>query len=408
MTQGDNRRFIGVADMDVFGNWRNSAANWLVTDEIIKKYNGQLRRGSKNIQGDYYRFYVNPNVDNSQLLNELSSHGFYISSNQTDASYFIAASRENVFGPWEKDANNWLKYGSKSIAQSLSDKLKRATGLNFEYKTAAESGLHVNHYRINVSNKTEYEIQNIRNQLTNAGFGRQIEIVDTNKGRLLIVYEGDVPKRTPDIFNKIYDDIPTDELQQKLDYVYRHSDTQEHAIYALEQVGGFDPKRGTEMASDVADIIIERFRQRPELLKQAHNWKNLQQTEREALMLDIHEIIAHTRRPRIGNTIVGFDPTLPDGRVAGGFHRSPYQFRPREFQYDPNKPTIQSVFSLIIHENTHAFQSVYKSTIPQPLLNWANRYYTNEGELYYHTLEELEAYFVGDAAALRIINTLGL
>ena len=111
MVQGNNRRFIAVADMDIFKNWNFSSANWLITDDIIKKYNGYLRRGSSTLGGkDYYRFYVNPGNKeaNLRMIEELQAHGFYVSSGATTDEYFIAASYENIFKPWNQGPSDWF------------------------------------------------------------------------------------------------------------------------------------------------------------------------------------------------------------------------------------------------------------------------------------------------------------
>lgn len=401
------RRFLGVADMDIFGNWQNSSGNWLlVMDDIITKYNGELRRGSKTIKGDYYRFYVNPKADNSQLINDLKAHGFYISSNQTDDSFFIAASHENVFGPWEKDINNWLKYG---VAQSLSNDLKHATGLNFEYKSATESGLHVNHYRINVSGKSETEIQKIQKQLVNAGFGGQIEVIDTNKGKLLVVYEQPGVRRTTDIFDKVYDDIPDDVLQQKLDYVNSHSATHADAIKALKRVGAFDENRAFQLSVDVADEAINKIRYNNGFIDRMKRWKSLSVDERKTLALELHENITGIRRKRVGNTIIDIvdDPT--SGR--NGAEWDPKGVFARKFEYNIGRPTVQDLLTTIIHENTHAWQNVGKSSIHPCFIDFADRHYVQPNvnyDLYYNNVIEVEARYVGENAASRIMVALGI
>lgn len=71
---------------------------------------------------------------------------------------------------------------------------------------------------------------------------------------------------------------------------------------------------------------------------------------------------------------------------------------------------MEDTLNTIIHENTHAWQSLDKSTLHPDFVKWAKKVYTNDGtsRLYWDAITEQEARYVGKNAARKIMRALGL
>lgn len=121
-------------------------------DDIVGRYNKKyvFRPRAKNSLGsDYYRIVVNDNDDVAGLINDLQKNDFYVSSNKADGVYFIAVSKENVFGAWDNNPNNWLKFG-KPGAAGLGGKLNISNRLKVITDAASQFSGRVGKYRVSL------------------------------------------------------------------------------------------------------------------------------------------------------------------------------------------------------------------------------------------------------------------
>jgi len=212
---------------------------------------------------------------------------------------------------------------------------------------------------------------------------------------------------TPSIFSKIYDDMPKEILNQKLnwlnEYIKREGFSTKTAIEGLDKVGAFDIKRASKLADDLAIEITQKLAIRPDIIERSKNWRKLDSSARKQLVLELQDIITTTRRPHIGNTIVDFNPR-PGTSGSHSWNGSQHKFR-----YTIETDNFADVLNTIIHENTHSFQAVYKSSIPDIFLDLADKVYTSDNpELYRKTLEEQEAWFIGGAASKTVLQNFGL
>lgn len=219
-----------------------------------------------------------------------------------------------------------------------------------------------------------------------------------------------------DVFSKVYYSMSDEELYAKLKYVYENSYVGNEidraaAIRALQQVGVFDPQIASEMAKDIANEVTSRIIDNggADFITAMKNWPALSQNERDILAKNLHELITTVRREHTGNTIVKtfYDPLSP----TGGSHLSPDPNGRwvRTFEYNIGEPTIEGVLNTIIHENTHALQTVKKSSIHPYFAEWAQTHkFTPEENytLYYDNIREIEARYVAEEATQRIMDLL--
>ena len=105
-------------------------------DFILRRFGKQahLRSGSKTIGKDYYRIMINDGDNVNEIVTTLKREGYYVSSNKADGEKFIAVSKENIFGPWDNNTNNWLKYGNNVGNTMDADfvRLKNKASQNFD------------------------------------------------------------------------------------------------------------------------------------------------------------------------------------------------------------------------------------------------------------------------------------
>lgn len=341
----------------------------------------------------------------STLKNELYNAGIMSDVQDTNKGTFLIIREENI-GIGDIRRLGYIGHGN-----SILDTLNQSTGITWEYKSASESGLGVNHYRINISNKSEKEIQNLKNTLSKNGFDGQFEVIDTNKGLLLVVYENPNARRTTNIFDKIYNDTPADILQQKLEYVYTHSATNADAIAALKRVGAFDETVAQELALDIANETVLRIRNNggQETINKMKNWSKLSKQERTDLAYELHEYVTTIRRDHIGNTRVDIIDEPGSGHY--GLHMAPGPNWSRKFEYNIGRNTPEELLTTIIHENTHALQSIDKSSIHPYFTKWGFKHYVQPEvnfDLYFDNIVEIEARYIGENAAHRVMQSLGL
>nr|MCR4917860.1 hypothetical protein [Alphaproteobacteria bacterium] len=209
------------------------------------------------------------------------------------------------------------------------------------------------------------------------------------------------------IFSKIYYDMPEDVLKAKLKYVYEHSETPEQTVDALNMVQAFDKGVAELFIKDLSDEIVVRIKRSGDLADRMKNWDRLNKLEREAVNDELHEIVTTLRRNHVGNTIVSHETNMPG---ILGSHRQPTPTTPRKFEYVDLDENMEVVLTTIVHENTHAFQSLKKSTLHPYLYDWAEKVYTNDGKsrLYWDAISEQEARYVGENVTKRVVSMLGL
>ena len=209
------------------------------------------------------------------------------------------------------------------------------------------------------------------------------------------------------IFSKVYDNMPREILEAKMNwvnnYIEQHGPTSKNVIEALDKVGAFNIERAKQMADDIADEITRRLAVRPDIFDKAREWNKLGSEARKQLVLELQDIITTTRRPHLGNTIIN---TELRGADAGSHW---FDFERHYFDYNLTE-NFKEVFNTIIHENTHSFQTMYKSSIPKEFLDFARGSYVSpetDYRLYRKTLLEQEAFFVGDRASEQVLKNFG-
>ena len=81
-----------------------------VDDTFLRMMGAELRESSTLGGKSYYRIYVDVDTDVDTVVNRLREDGFYVSSGKTEGGrYFLAASSEDIFGPWDTMGSNWLR-----------------------------------------------------------------------------------------------------------------------------------------------------------------------------------------------------------------------------------------------------------------------------------------------------------
>ena len=141
----------------------------------------------------------------------------------------------------------------------------------------------------------------------------------------------------------------------------------------------------------------------------AKQWKKLERNQRKYLVDQVHELVTTMRRDHVGNTVIIIDDVnVLNG--ANGVHWNPTSMSPRQFAYSVDAPNFAKMLDTIVHENTHAFQSLSKSSIPRPFIDWAQRYYVQPQQnykLYFDNVIEVEARHVGGQVSSIVSRRLG-
>ena len=213
------------------------------------------------------------------------------------------------------------------------------------------------------------------------------------------------------IFDKVYNDVPEDVLRRKLDYVYSvkaKGGSNHDIIEAMKRVGAFDEYQAGLLAQDIANETISRISRNPNLLARGRNWQSLSKNEKKQFVAEVHDIITQERRAKAGDTIISFEN---EGAGKNGWHRAPYGNQGRAFNYNIEEyRTVEDALRTIIHENTHSFQSVYKSSIPAPFAQLSSQHYVRPKENfkdYQNVLIEIEARYVAEHSAPKVSKALG-
>lgn len=404
--------------------------------EVLNKYGivPQISVADKNsLNHDYYRIVIGEKDDYAKIANDLQKNGFYVSSNKTDTGeFFIGVSKDNVFSAWDNNPNNWLKFG-KPGAAGLGGKLKVSMlddivgryNKKSVFRAAAENSLGSDYYRISVNDNDD--VFGLINDLQKNGFF--VSANQTINGEKFIAvskenifqswlnsptnwlkgYRGGIV-RGRGIFDKIYNDMPEDVLKRKLEYIYdvkSKGGSNLDIVNAMKQVGAFDEVAAKRLAQDIADETINRIKADPILVEQGKNWRILSKTEKEEFVISVHDLVTRERRKRAGNTEITFKIKNPD---TYGFHAEPYGNKPREFGYNVDAyDSAADALETIIHENTHSFQSVYKSSIPEQLVDLSDKHYVSpevDYDGYRNVLIEVEARYVAEQSVPIIARAL--
>lgn len=303
------------------------------------------------------------------------------------------------------------------VSNNLDDILRRFNKQTI-LRRASENSLGHDYYRIVVTNKDD--VSAIIAALQKQGYYVSSNMDNSGKYFLAISDKNifgpwdNAPTNwlrdgVDSVFSRIYDNMPDYVLESKLKYVYENSATEADAVRALKQVNAFDEARATAMANDLADELVSRFATRTDLIDMAKQWKKLDRNQRKYLVDQVHELVTTMRRDHVGNTVIIIDDVnVLDG--AGGIHWMPTSMSPRQFAYSVDAPTFAKMLDIIVHENTHAFQSLSKSSIPRPFIDWAQRYYVQPKQnykLYFDNVIEVEARHVGGQVSSIVSRRLG-
>ena len=427
-------KFIAVSKENIFQQWDNVPTNWLkikttnissYVDDVARKYNKQVefRSGLTNSLGyDYYRIIVNDNDDVAGIIADLQRNGYFVSSNKTNnGENFIAASKKNVFQPWDNLASNWLKNGAKTNVSNYIDDFARRYNKQIEFRSGSSNSLGHDYYRIIVNDNDD--VAGIIDDLQRNGYF--VSSNQMNNGTKFIAVSNEYIFQPWDaaptnwlkgynggsirglgIFDKVYNDMPEDVLIRKLDYIYsieKSGGTDHDIIEAMKEVGAFNESKARLLAEDIANETIRRISENPDLVQAGKNWRILSEYEKRQFVIEVHDIVTKERRTRMGNTMILFDTEY------SGAHRAPYGTNPRQFKYNTNT-TIEDMLDTIIHENTHSFQSVYSSSIPEPLVKLSQKHYVSPKQnrsAYENILIEMEAWYVAEHSAPKIARALG-
>ena len=351
-------------------------------------------------------------LTDEQFVEALSNSGLLVEDKVLDGAD-IALIAVALFVVPEKQVVTLMKKATKFVSKLTKyvNKLKIEKVLK---QFGKETMLHgsLNGYRVFIDNGDNYI--DIISQVQKNGWYVAADIQEGK--RVLLITQDDIShllKSRTDwllnnnllpVFDKVYDSMPDDVIVAKLDYVYRNSGTKEQAINALLKVGVFDEVRARQLADDLANEVLVRLKSRPDLVEHALNWKNLNEAQRKQVHEGFHQIITTLRRKRAGNTVLNYGTV--EKLDCYGSYCDPIGNLPRQFKYAIDRENFVDVLTTIFHENTHAFQSLGKTSIPEPFLNWADRNYVREGNAYWDNIMEIEARYIGEKAAGRVYNRM--
>ena len=422
-------KFMSMASMPlIIGGLIISPSNTITklmylpkTAKILKRVGLKPIERISNTLGSarYYRIYAD-NLTESEMIkmiDELQSKGFYVSSNMDkDGKRFIGFSDQDVFGSWSNVPGNWF-FGIGGAIDVNVLKLKASQNFDMHLSNVLASTLDDPYFATwDARNMTEAEWSQLNRYLRSHG----VEIVDAiwSDGlagkriqRIGAKIDSGSGGRGVDIFSKVYNDMPYEVLNEKLKYVYEHSTSTDEAVRALKAVGAFDENVAQEMAQDIATETVRRIQNigGQQLINRMRDWQSLSKQERETLVYNLHELVTTQRRNHAGNTLVDVFDEPGSGRY--GSHLEPGTGRTREFTYNVSRDSIQDLLSTIIHENTHALQSIDKSSIHPAFVSWAKRNYVHPDvnyDLYYNNIVEIEARYVGKNAAAQVCKAIGI
>ena len=243
-----------------------------------------------------------------------------------------------------------------------------------------------------------------------------------------------IGERNVNVFSEAYNEIPEAELKQKIDYVNAHTGKRAEEIKALEaagdhdkamslrlseaedmvnalkHVGAFNEKAAMKMSKDIATEVVYRIIENGsgDYVTAMKRWPELSIQQRENLARNLHEVVTTVRRKHDGNTDLKiFNDPLSSLK---GSHTAPKSgCWERMFNYNIGRPTIDALLETIVHENTHALQSIGKSSLHPSFVKYADDHYVPAKvyyDLYENNLLEVEANFVGKQGSKTILDAL--
>lgn len=399
-TEQGGRRFLGASDKDIFISWANSPGNWLIP---------LSERASQNFD-EYLKAFLSGQESVGLPANRLSKQDWDLLNSE------IAAHNVELFETTQNGARV-MRFRHMDTSGKIANILQPFNKQAF-LRRASENSLGHDYYRIVVTNKDD--VSAIIAALQKQGYYVSSNMDNSGKYFLAISDKNifgpwdNAPTNwlrdgVDSVFSRIYDDMPDYVLESKLKYVYENSATHADAVRALKQVNAFDEARATAMANDLADELVSRFATRTDLVDMAKQWKKLERNQRKYLVDQVHELVTTMRRDHVGNTVIIIDDVnVLNG--ANGVHWDPTSMRPRQFAYSVDAPNFAKMLDTIVHENTHAFQSLSKSSIPRPFIDWAQRYYVQPQQnykLYFDNVIEVEARHVGGQVSSIVSRRLG-
>ena len=410
---GTGKKFLAFSNKNVFKPWEDNVGNWrfavqhegieIVSAsreqfvERLKRYTGydfEYRTVADDefarMYGNYYRLKIdNLGYDEvNNIRSKLGETGVKSANIQNNLFLVIYENNMDVFRP----------------------NLKAIASERFDQYLAAALAPEPKFYMLPKSRLNDQEWDQLNVMIRKQGVG----FVETSQnGTAYMIFR----RVTPDaddswIFSNIYNGMPEEILNQKLSYVVRvaqvSGDDPEAIVDALRYIKAFDEQKASVFIQDLANDIVRRINNMDSnIVERMRNWQKLNKTEREDLVLELHEIVTTERRDRVGNTIIEFDT---GSQGVNGAHRVPYGDDPRLFKYRVMRDNFGDVLNTIIHENVHAFQSVGTSTINEYFVNWAKRVYSNDANsrLYWESILEKESSYIGQQTSYSILRQLGL
>lgn len=330
-----------------------------------------------------------------------------------------------IMVPVEKDGHKYMKFSKQVrniVPTKLENKLKRYTNFDWEHRTADASGLGYEHYRLNIDNLSQIQIEAIKTALENRAI--YVENVSTNKGRFLIFNVEKTLNLPPadyiaskEIFGKVYrvKKIPINEFVKKdlMDILATPLPVNDMFAYSPEmcehtnkiiaryaKIGALSQHGIDSLSYDLRNVLMKEFAKLPNLSNAIINWQHLSKSSRIDAMKQMNYIIGSMHRKHIGNTVVNFGDKY---RVNGGFNDE----GSNSFSYKTlNLENFDLVLRTLIHENIHGFQSVGASSIDPEYNAYqkSNSDYSNR-ITYINILEEAEARYVATNVSRNFYNT---
>lgn len=298
-------------------------------------------------------------------------------------------------------------------------RLKQYTGYNFIYKSAAESGLKRGHYRLDLSNMSDSEIYAIQNKLRYTGVADKAEIINTNKGKMLVLYEDDMinlgsnMKVSGSMLDNYYGaGGKVDNLQAKVESILNTNYPNENALrQAWHDSGAWNMNEAYRLTQDLRAGVIRDIKANPDLANRIRRYNSLSLAEKDQVWIDINYIVGGQNRIHTGKTMIGFLDNS-DFAISGhsrflgahnGNNETGHMFRYNRQELND----FDRMFSTVVHENVHGFQESGRTAINQNA--WQYRMYNySRGSTsgYTNQLNEMESRFVQEYASRGFLSEL--
>lgn len=383
---------------------------------------------------------------NIALLKQKASKNFDAHLNQVNSGYSVKFDKRNMTDfEWAELNKELNKQGielvdavfddgvpAKKMQKANNTKVDRYNGLfheklkqytksnNWVYKSATESGLKRGHYRINITDMSTTELNNLQNNLRYSGVANKSEIVKTeNKGTFLVIYEDDIINTASDLnvsgsmLNNNYRvSKAANNLEIKVQEILNTKYPNESALrQAWHNSGAWDMHQAQRLANDLRTGIIRDIRNNPDVFNRIKKYNSLNKAERQKLWGDINYIVGGQNRIHSGNTVLGFvdeSDFVASGRKSfGGAHNGgngEHMFRYLNSQMG----NFDEGIGVVVHENTHGFQGEGRSAITEQGLNYRTYNYDRAGGSagYNNQLGEMEARFMQEKVKAGFLSEL--